>query len=59
MQNNITARYKKIHLWLLESIIGLIIMAVVFVIAVNVDITTTQKNLSNKAQYSVQQFYKI
>ena len=51
MQNNITARYKKIHLWLLESIIGLIIMAVVFVIAVNVDITTTQKNLSNKAQY--------
>ena len=51
MRNNTITRKKKIHLWLLESIIGLIIMAVVFIIAVNADITTTQKELSDKAQY--------
>lgn len=51
MQNNTITRNKKIHLWLLESIIGLIIMTAVFVIAVNADITTTQKDLSDKAQY--------
>ncbi|MDO5338829.1 MAG: response regulator [Eubacteriales bacterium] len=51
MNNTTIVRNNKRHIWLLEAAVGLIIMAAVFIIAINVDITATENELSDKAQY--------
>ena len=47
MGNNTITRKKRKRIWPIEIIAGLFIMMIVFFIAVNVDIKTTQETLSD------------
>ena len=51
MENNTITRKKRKRIWPIEIIAGLFIMMIVFFIAVNVDIKTTQETLSDTAHY--------
>ena len=51
MENNTIARKKRKRIWPIEIISGLFIMMIVLLIAVNVDIKTTQETLSDTAHY--------
>ena len=51
MENNTIDRKKRKRIWPIEIISGLFIMVIVFFIAVNVDIKTTQETLSDTAHY--------
>ena len=51
MGNNTITRKKRKRIWPIEIIAGLFIMMIVFFIAVNVDIKTTQETLSDTAHY--------
>lgn len=51
MKNKTITRKKRKRTWLFEILSGLLIMAVVFIIAVKVDMDTAQKDLSDTAQY--------
>ena len=51
MENNTITRKKRKRIWPIEIISGLFIMMIVFFIAVNVDIKTTQETLSDTAHY--------
>ena len=51
MENNTIARKKRKRIWPIEIIAGLFIMMIVLLIAVNVDIKTTQETLSDTAHY--------
>ena len=51
MENNTIARKKRKRIWPIEIISGLFIMMIVLLIAINVDIKTTQETLSDTAHY--------
>ena len=51
MENNTITRKKRKRIWPIEIISGLFIMMIVLLIAVNVDIKTTQETLSDTAHY--------
>ena len=53
MGNNTITRKKRKRIWPIEIIAGLFIKMIVFFIAVNVDIKTTQETLSDTAHISM------
>ena len=51
MENKHIDKIKNIHIWCIEMLIGILTLSIVTVIAVDSDMSSTQKSLSYTAKY--------
>lgn len=51
MENKHIDKIKNIHIWCIEMLIGILTLSIVTVIAVDSDMSSTQKSLSDTAKY--------